>query len=61
MSNDGLLVRTQFDQNLFGYEAEPLELILDLINELKTLQKDLSFRKFNGIQDLEKQVREIIE
>ena len=60
MSNDGLLIGTQFDQNLFGYEAEPLELILNLISELKSIRKDLQFRKFNGIEDLEKQVIEII-
>ncbi len=61
MANDGLLIGTQFDQNLFGFEAEPLELIMDLTAELKSLGKDLNFRKFNGIEDLEKQVKEVTE
>ncbi len=61
MANDGLLIGTQFDQNLFGYEVEPLDLILELIAELKSNGKDLRFRKFNGIADLEKQVKEITE
>jgi len=61
MANDGLLIGTQFDQNLFGYEIEPLDLILELIAELKSNGKDLNFKKFNGINDLEKQVKEIIE
>lgn len=61
MANDELLIGTQFDQNLFGYETEPLELIIELTNELKSIEKELSFRKFNGINDFEKQVKEIIE
>ena len=58
MSNDGLLIGTQFDQNLFGHEVEPLDLILELTAELKSNGKDLNLRKFDGIEDLEKQVKE---
>ncbi|WP_298897301.1 DUF2750 domain-containing protein [uncultured Psychroserpens sp.] len=61
MANDELLIGTQFDQNLFGYETEPLELIIELINELKSIGKELNFRKFNGIVDLEKQVKKVTE
>lgn len=61
MENDGLLIGTQFDQNMFGFEAEPLELIIDLSTELKSIGKDLNFRKFNGIKDLETQVKEVME
>lgn len=61
MENDGLLIGTQFDQNMFGFEAEPLELIVDLSTELKSIGKDLNFRKFKGVADLEKQVKEITE
>ncbi|WP_298549269.1 DUF2750 domain-containing protein [uncultured Aquimarina sp.] len=61
MINDGLLIGTQFDQNLFGYEAEPLELILDLSSELKSLGKELNFKKFDGITDLERQVKDAAE
>ncbi|GAA4239811.1 hypothetical protein GCM10022291_35190 [Postechiella marina] len=61
MENDGLLIGTQFDQNMFGFEAEPLELIIDLLAELKSIGKDLNFRKFNGIKDLETQVKEVME
>ena len=59
MANDGLLIGTQFDQNMFGFEAEPLELLLELLTELKSIGKSLNFRKFNGINDLEKQVKGI--
>ena len=57
MANDGLIVGTQFDQNLFGHEVEPLELIIELTSELKSNGKDFNFRKFNGIEDLENQVK----
>ena len=46
---------------MFGFEAEPYELILDLVDELKSLGKDLDFRKFSGIPDLEKQVKAVLE
>ena len=61
MANDGLLIGTQFDQNLFGYEIEPLDLIIELTTELKLIGKELTFRKFNGIADLETQVNGIIK
>ena len=61
MANDGLLIGTQFDQNLLGHEVEPLDLILELTSEIKSIEKDLNFKKFNGIADLEKQVKEINE
>ncbi len=61
IGNDGLLIGTQFDQNMFGFEAESFELILDLSKELKLLGKSLSFRKFEGIDDLENQVKAAME
>ncbi|MDR2236922.1 MAG: DUF2750 domain-containing protein [Chryseobacterium sp.] len=61
MNQDGLVVGTDFDSNLFGYEAEPLEVILQIIEELKRTGKTLSLRKFESIDDLEAQIREILE
>jgi hypothetical protein len=61
MESDGLLIGTEFDQNMFGFEAEPLELILDLLTELNSIKKGLSFKKFDDIADLEKQVKAILE
>ncbi|NER11758.1 Protein of unknown function [Muriicola jejuensis] len=60
MGNDGLLVGTQFDKNMFGFEVDPFELIIDLTTELKSQGKDLNLLKFNGISDLEKQVKTLI-
>ncbi|GGG32302.1 hypothetical protein GCM10011344_36530 [Dokdonia pacifica] len=61
MENDGLLIGVEFDQNMFGYEAEPLETILDITTTLKTLGKDLIFKKFTSVTDLDQQVKEILE
>lgn len=61
MNSDGLLVGTDFDSNMFGYEAEPLELILDIIEELGNSGKSLNLRKFESPEDMEKQIRDILE
>lgn len=61
MSNDGLLIGTNFDKNLFGYEIEPLDLVLEIISELNTLDRQIELKKFNGIQDLEYQIKSILE
>ncbi|MFZ4928846.1 DUF2750 domain-containing protein [Chryseobacterium sp. Mn2064] len=61
MNSDGLIVGADFDSNLFGYEAEPLEVILDIITELKNTGKTLELRKFKNMDDLEKQVKEVLE
>tara|TARA_R110002153_G_scaffold121318_3_gene266839 strand:+ start:1439 stop:1897 length:459 start_codon:yes stop_codon:yes gene_type:complete len=57
MENDGILAGIEFDQNMFGYEAKPLDLILDLVAEIKTTKKSISFQKFDGIADLEEQAK----
>ncbi|WP_027068009.1 DUF2750 domain-containing protein [Maribacter sp. Hel_I_7] len=57
MENDGILAGIEFDQNMFGYEAKPLDLILDLVAEIKTTKKSISLQKFNGIADLEEQAK----
>lgn len=61
MENDDLLMGIEFDQNMYGFEAEPLEVILDLVKEVKLLGKDLKFRNFKGVTDLEKKVKAIIK
>ncbi len=61
MENEGLLIGTEFDQNMFGFEADPLELIIELIMELKTARKNINLRKFDDLTDLEKQIKAILE
>ncbi|MGE8433563.1 DUF2750 domain-containing protein [Chryseobacterium joostei] len=61
MNSDGLIVGTNFDSHLFGYEAEPLEVIMDSIEELRATGKSLELRKFENMEDLESQIREILK
>lgn len=60
MNNDGLVVGTNFDSNLFGFEAEPLELVIDIIEELKKTGKNITLRKFKSIEEMETQIREVL-
>lgn len=60
MGGDGLIVGTEFDQNMFGFEADPLELIIDLLNELEVKSTQLKFAKFKSNIDLKSQVQEIL-
>lgn len=57
MYKDGYLVGTNFDHNMFGFEADPLELILEILEELVRIHKNISLRKYKSISDLELQVR----
>lgn len=61
MNSDGLIVGTNFDKNLFGYEAEPLELALEIIEELKKAEKSMTLRKFDNLHDMETQIKEVLE
>ncbi|WP_284463155.1 DUF2750 domain-containing protein [Chryseobacterium sp.] len=61
MDSDGFIVGTNFDSHLFGYEAEPLEVIMDSIEELRATGKSLELRKFENMEDLESQIREILK
>lgn len=53
MANDGLLIGINFDQSLFGFEIEPLEIVLIFINELRNNKIELKFRNYKNIEDLE--------
>ena len=56
MYNDELLIGADFDRNMFGYEAEPADLILELIVELNLKEKELDFIKFDNLSDLKSQI-----
>ena len=58
--HDNLMVGTNFDWNMFGFEIEPLELIIEIVEKLKEKNKNLIFKKFEGIEDIESQVKEIV-
>lgn len=61
MNMDGIIVGINFDHELTGFEAEPLELILEIITELKKTGKSPELRKFDSIDDLESQIQEALQ
>lgn len=61
MYNEGLLTGTDFDENKQGNESDALELLLEITAELEELGKELEFKKFENLADLEEQIREILE
>lgn len=55
--NDSLIAGVNFDRNMEGTECDPLDLIADLVSELKKEKRDLEFEHFKGIADVEKQIK----
>lgn len=60
MANDNLMVGSNFDQNMFGFEIDPLELVVDLDKELKTLGKEIRLQKYQRMNDLVNEVKKIL-
>lgn len=60
LANDDLLIGSNFDQNMLGYEAEPLMLILELTAKLKETKQKVAFEHFTSIKDLEEQIKEVL-
>jgi hypothetical protein len=60
MSNDLIMAGTDFDEELTGYEADPLELIVVLAEVLKELKKDIPLQNHNHIDDLVAEVNKIM-
>lgn len=61
MYGDALLLGANWDTDLTGKEAEPLEVALDVVNELKTQGKTLEFTQYDNLEDFEEQVKEALE
>lgn len=61
MHNDELLAGTDFDSNLFGTEAEPLAIIIQIIEELKSTGKTITLESYKNIEELESQVNDSLK
>ena len=60
VSDEESLIGIDFDRDMYGFEQEPLQLILDLETELKVLNKVLSFRKFSSLGELTAMIRKLM-
>lgn len=61
MFEDELLVGTNFDKELTGYELEPLDLILELCDELKKKGTRVKFENYADIEEFMEEVKSIID
>ncbi|WP_116787276.1 DUF2750 domain-containing protein [Flavobacterium psychrotrophum] len=61
MHNDELLAGTDFDSNMFGTETEPLAIIIQIIEELKSTGKTITLESYENIEELESQVNDSLE
>lgn len=60
MSNDELFVGTDFDIDLLGYEADPLELIIEIADELIETNNEIELNYFKSLNELKIQVQETL-
>lgn len=58
---DHLLVGTNWTEELFGNEIEPLDLVLEILSELKLKQIDFQFNVYKSLEDFELIIKEMIE
>lgn len=58
MSNDGLLIGSDFDSNLFGSEIDPLDMIIEIGKELNIQNKQIKLSKYKQLDDLVREVEE---
>jgi len=58
MHSDKMLVGTNFDKDLIGYELAPLELVLGILTKLKKAGDSLSFSRYESMAEFEVLVRE---
>ncbi|WP_242918440.1 DUF2750 domain-containing protein [Pontibacter liquoris] len=61
MYGDALLMGANWDTDLTGKEAEPLEVALDVTKEVRAQNKTLTFTQYDNQEDFEEQVIEALE
>jgi hypothetical protein len=61
MANDLIMAGTNFDADLFGHEIDPLELIIELSEELKNQKKEIKLQNHKSFDDFVNEVNKILE
>jgi hypothetical protein len=61
MDTDGIIAGTDFDTNLFGYESRPLELVIELLKELKIVNQQIKFKEYSTIDELYLKIQLILD
>lgn len=60
LHNDNHLVGTNWDSNLLGKESEPLEIVLEIISELRRFNREVQLVKYSGVDELETRIKRIL-
>ncbi len=60
IADDGIMAGLNLDTELIGAELDPLELILELSNELKKQKKSVTIDGYASLADLVKEVKEVL-
>lgn len=61
MYDDGVLAGVEFDQKLFGFEADTIKVALDIIEEIKSCNTELPLRRFEHIHDMKQFFESLME
>lgn len=61
LSNDELIIGTNWDPAMYGMEVHPIELALELVDELKAQKKKITFRHYESLAEYEQMTREAWE
>jgi len=59
MYEESFLAGTNFDDNMCGFESNPLDLIVELVSELKRIRKNIPLQLYKGLDDLLSQVEQV--
>ncbi|OYU96055.1 MAG: hypothetical protein CFE21_06490 [Bacteroidetes bacterium B1(2017)] len=60
MSNDGLLVGLNFDDAMIGFEFDPLDLILEIADEIQIQKKEIALQQFESLNALVQEIKKIL-
>ncbi len=54
--NEGYLIGSNFDQNMFGFEVDPLALIVAISNELKQQNREIKLHQYKNMAELVEEI-----
>lgn len=60
LANDGFMAGTDFDVSMYGFEIDPLDLILEINEELITQQKTIKLKNYPTMQSLVDEIEDLL-
>lgn len=58
--NESFIAGIEFNEKMEGIEADPLDLILEIVKSLKNNKMNLEFEYFKNVTDLENQIKKLL-